>query len=55
MDVDDDGEVSTGALLKNETVKEEFTDTKTKAIERIKSGSNENLFSRKSGERKDGV
>ena len=32
-------EVCTNALLKNEAVKEEITETKTKAIERIKSGS----------------
>ena len=35
-----DKEVSTDALVKNEAVKEQLTDTKTKAIERIKMGSN---------------
>ena len=35
-----DKEVSTNAFLKNEAVKEELTDTNTKAIERIKLGSN---------------
>ena len=35
-----DNEVSTDALVKNEAVKEELTDTKTKAIERINVGSN---------------
>ena len=34
-----DKAVSTDALVKNETVKEELTDTNTKAIERIKIGS----------------
>ena len=33
-------EVNTNALVKNEAVKEELTDTNTKAIERIKIGSN---------------
>ena len=42
MDVDahhDDREVNTNALLNNEAVKEEITETNTKAIQRIKSGS----------------
>ena len=34
-----DQEVSTNALVKNEAVKEELTDTNSKAIERIKIGS----------------
>ena len=33
-------EVNTNVLVKNEAVKEELTDTNTKAIERIKIGSN---------------
>ena len=44
MDVDTrlgDKEVSTDALLKSEAVKEEITETNTKATERIKSGSNQ--------------
>ena len=43
MDVDthlSDTEVSTNAHVKNEAVKEKLTDTNTKAIERIKLGSN---------------
>ena len=43
MDVDthlSDKEVSTNAPVKNKAVKEEFTDTNTKAIERIKNGPN---------------
>ena len=37
-----DKEVSTDALVKNETVKEELIDTNTKVIERIKIDSNKN-------------
>ena len=47
MDVDSrlgDKEVSTNALLKNEAVTEEITETNTKAIELIKSGSNKNCI-----------
>ena len=43
MDVDthlSDTDVSTNAFLQNEAVKEELTDTNTKAIERVKIGSN---------------
>ena len=43
MDVDThlgDKEVSTNALLENEAVKEELTDTNTKSIEKFKIGSN---------------
>ena len=32
------------SFLKNEAVREEFTDTNTKTIERIKIGSSKNLF-----------
>ena len=35
-----DKEVSKDALVKNEAVKEELTDTTTKAVERIQIGSN---------------
>ena len=47
-------EVSTNALVKNEAVKEELTDTNTKAIERITIGSKK-MYSRRSGEGEDGV
>ena len=49
-----DKEVSTNALVKNESVKEELTDTNTTAIERIKIGSKK-LYSRSSGEGEDGI
>ena len=49
-----DKEVSTNAFLKNEAVEEELTDTNTKAIERIKIGSNKMCIREYLG-RKDGV
>ena len=49
-----DKEVSTDAFVKK-AVKEDLTDTNTKAIERIKNCFKQNLYSRKSGEGEDGV
>ena len=42
MDVD--AQLNTHARLKDEAVEEELTETNTKAIERIKSGSNKFVF-----------
>ena len=47
-----DKEVNTNAFLETEVVEEELTDAKTKVIQ---NGFKQNLYSRRSGEREDGV
>ena len=47
--------VNTNAILESEAVKEETAEANTKAIERIKIGSNTILYSWRLGEGEDGV